>query len=79
MTTHTEPTDLCNDNTRRARSLMDQLRALRDAATDPEFIDEISEEMGCVAMSWQIRDLFEEEEEASPQLGSQLITRTQQP
>ncbi len=59
--------------------MMDRLRALRNAATDPEVIDEISEEMGCVAMSWQIRDLFEEEEEASPQHGSQLIARTHQP
>jgi len=79
MTTHTEPNAVCNDNTRKARSMMDQLRALRDAATDPEVIDEISDEMSCVAMSWQIRDLFEEGEEASPQLGSQLITRTHQP
>lgn len=58
---------------------MDQLRALRDTATDPEVIDEIADEMGCVALSWQIRELIEEEVETSPQLGPQLIARTHQP
>ena len=79
MTTHTEPTVLCNDNTRKARSMMDQLRALKDTGTDPEVIEEISDEMNCVALSWQIRELFDEEVETSPQLGSQLIARTHQP
>jgi|GEM_PF-6837920 len=59
--------------------MMDQLRALRDAATDPEVIDEISDEIGCVALSWQICELFDEEEETSPQLESQLIARTCEP
>lgn len=58
--------------------MMDQLRDLRDAATDPEVIEDISDEMDCVAMSWQIRDLFDEEEETSPQPEPQLITRTHQ-
>ena len=79
MSTHTEPTAVCNDNTRKARSMMDQLRALRDAATDPEVIDDISDEMNCVALSWQIREIFDEEEETSTQLGSQLIARTCEP
>ncbi len=72
MTTHTEPTALCNDNTRKAGSMMDQLRALRDAATDPEVIEEISDEMNCVALSWQIRELFDEEEAAADQTGHDL-------
>ena len=59
--------------------MMDQLRALRDAATDPEVIDDISDEMNCVALSWQIREIFDEEEETSTQLGSQLIARTCEP
>ena len=61
MSTHTEPTAVCSDHTQKTRSMMDQLRALRDAATDPEVIEEISDEMNCVALSWQIRELFEEE------------------
>lgn len=67
MSTHTEPTAVCNDNTRKARSMMDQLRALRDAATDPEVIEEISDEMNCVALSWQVRELFDEDAAAAEQ------------
>jgi hypothetical protein len=52
--------------------MMDQLRALRDAATDPEIIEEISDEMNCVALSWQIRELFDEEEAAADQTGHDL-------
>ena len=72
MTTHTEPTVLCNDNTRKARSMMDQLRALKDTATDPEVIEEISDEMNCVALSWQIRELFDEDAAAAEQTGHDL-------
>ena len=59
--------------------MMDQLRALRDAATDPAVIEEISDEMDCVAMSWQTRELFEEEKATSPQAEPQLIAGTHQP
>ena len=59
--------------------MMDQLRALRDAATDSDKRDEIEDEMDCVALSWQICELFDEEEETSTQLGSQLIARTCEP
>jgi hypothetical protein len=47
--------------------MMDQLRALRDATTDPDVIAEISDEMNCVALSWQLRQMFDEEEESPPQ------------
>ncbi len=77
MTTHTEPNVVCNDNTRKARSVMDQLRALRDAATDPEVRAEISDEMNCVALSWQIRELFDEEEK--PQHNTASVDRQNAP
>ena len=51
---------------------MDQLRVLRDAATDPDVIDEISDEMGCVALSWQICEMFDEQEAAADQTGHDL-------
>lgn len=50
--------------------MMDQLRAMRDATTDPEVIDEISDAMGGVAMSWQIREVFEEDAESAPTTGT---------
>jgi hypothetical protein len=78
MTPDTEPTVVNDEHTRKARSMMDQLRALRDATTDPEVIAEISDEMDCVALSWQIRELFDEEEKTSPQPEPQLIARTHQ-
>lgn len=60
-----------------ARSMMDQLRALRDAATDPEVIEEISDEMNCVVLSWQIRELFEEDAAAADQTGHDLPSAAQ--
>jgi hypothetical protein len=45
---------------------MRQLMVLRDAATDPEVRAELQEEMNCVGMSWQLRQMFDEEEESPP-------------
>ncbi len=67
MTTHTEPTVVENDHTRKSRVLMRQLMVLRDAVTDPEVRAELQEEMNCVGMSWQFRQMFDEEEESPPQ------------
>ena len=67
MTTHTEPTVVENDHTLKSRVLMRQLMVLSDAATDPEVRAELQEEMNCVGMSWQLRQMFDEEEESPPQ------------
>ena len=67
MTTHTEPTVVENDHTRKSRDLMRQLMVLRDAAPDPEVRAELQEEMNCIGMSWQLRQMFDEEEESPPQ------------
>lgn len=45
---------------------MRQLMVLRDAATDPEVRAELQEEINCVGMSWQLRQMFDEEEESPP-------------
>ncbi len=46
---------------------MRQLIVLRDAATDPEVRAELQQEMNCVGMSWQLPQMFDEEEESPPQ------------
>ena len=41
--------------------------ASEDIVTDPEVRAELQEEMNCVGMSWQFRQMFDEEEESPPQ------------
>lgn len=70
MTTHTEPPAKDNERTAKARSMMDQLRALRDATSEPEVRADLEDEMGCLAMSWQAREIFEEDAESAPATGT---------
>lgn len=66
MSTHPESTDQDDEHTQKTHSLLNQLRILLDAATDPEVRVELQEEMSCVAMSWYLRKL-DEEDESPPQ------------
>ena len=61
-----ESTAQDDEHTQKTRSLLNQLRILLDAATDPEVRVELQEEMNCVAMSWYLRKL-DEEDESPPQ------------
>ncbi len=63
MSTHTEPTTQDYEHTRKARSQMTHLRALWDAATDPEVRADIQGEMNCVAMALQRREMFDDDAE----------------
>lgn len=47
-----------NEDTRKTRAVIDQLKASMQTTTDPAVRAEIQDEMGCVAMSWQVRQIL---------------------
>ncbi len=55
------PNTTADEDTRKTLAIMDQLRAALQAATDPTVRAEIRDEMGCVAMSWQVRQLLNDD------------------
>ena len=57
MTQAELPFTTAEEDTRKTRAVMDQLRSALNAATDPAVRAEIRDEMGCVAMSWHVRQM----------------------
>lgn len=50
-----------DEETRKTRAVMDQLRSALNAETDPAIRDEIRDEMSCVAMSWQFLQMLNDD------------------
>lgn len=51
------PFTTADEDTRKTRAVMDQLRAALYAETDQAVMAEIRDEIGCVSLSWQFRQM----------------------
>lgn len=61
MNLNQETHNKVDECTRKTRAVMDQLRSALNAETDPAIRDEIQDEISCVAMSWQFRQMLNDD------------------
>ena len=61
MTGTEPPFTTADEDTRKTRVVMEQLRDALHAAIDPSVRAEIQDEMGCIAMSWQVRQMLNDD------------------